>query len=77
MFKTALWQALWQSDCRILESTISQVKTDELTWFQACRFKFKKPKRWFENFCIGVIKNVYDQSKLEILKLAMSQEKQG
>ena len=29
--------ALSQSDCRILESIIFQIRNDESTWFLACR----------------------------------------
>ena len=33
-------KALVQSDCRIPESTISQVRINESTWFLACRYRF-------------------------------------
>ena len=35
---------LGQSDCRIFESTISQVRIDESAWLLACRYRFKKQK---------------------------------
>ena len=39
-----------QSDSKILKSTIFQVRIDELTWFLACKYRFKKLKRLFVNF---------------------------
>ena len=41
--------ALSQLECRIL-TAISQEKNDESTWSVACRYRFKKRKRWFVNF---------------------------
>ena len=42
--------AFRQSDYRILESTIFQVRIDESISFLACRYRFEKPKRWFVKF---------------------------
>ena len=41
--------ALNQPDCNILKSALSQEKLDESTWYEACRYRFKKRKRWFVN----------------------------
>ena len=42
--------ALGESDSRILESTLSQVRIDETMWFLACRYRYKKRKMWFASF---------------------------
>ena len=44
--------ALTQSDCKIYKLAILQEKLDELTWFLASRYRFKKHRKWFVNFNI-------------------------
>ena len=70
-----------QSDYRILELTISQVKIDESGWFLACRYKSRmfgdQRVRWFVSFKLDLVKTALGQSNFEILKSDRSQEQQG
>ena len=56
-----------QSDCKILKTTITQVRIDESTRFLACRIdRFKKRKRWFVNFKLGMFKKACSQLNFEV-----------
>ena len=41
---------------RTQKLTLSQKWTDEINWFFACWYKFKKAKSWFNDFWVGLVK---------------------
>ena len=41
---------------RALKLTLSQKWTDEINWFFACWYKFRKAKSWFNDFWMGLLK---------------------
>ena len=47
----------WPFSHWILNSAVSQEWVDELSWFFACWYKFRKAKNYFNNFWVVVVKN--------------------
>ena len=41
-----------------LKSAVSQEWIDEMCWFFACWYKFRKAKSYFNNYWVGMVKNV-------------------
>ena len=63
-----------QSGHGILKLTVSQNWTDEIYWFFACWYKFRKAKSYCNDSRVSVVKNGYDVLDHETLKSAVSEE---
>ena len=78
MVKTCSWDvvqnALCQSDCSIFKRTKSPEQINEITWYFACWYQFKKIKFWLIIFWVEMVENVCGQSGYETLKLNVSQQ---
>ena len=59
--------ALVQWNCRILESTISQVRIEISSWLLPWRYRNEKCKRWCGIFSLGLFKKYLGQSHLRFL----------
>ena len=46
--------------CGTLKSAVSQEWIDELGWFFACWYKFRKVKSYFNNYWEGIVENGRD-----------------
>ena len=66
--------ALGQPDCNILKSTIFLEKTDEISWFFVCWYKYIKINSWLENCWVYFVKKECGHSGHGSQKLAVSQE---
>ena len=66
--------AVCQSDCSVFKWTKSLEQINEIAWFFACWYQFKKNKFWSITFLVGMAKNECGQSGYETLKLNVSQE---
>ena len=42
---------------RTLKFAVSQEWIDEMSWFFACWYKFRKAKSYFNNYWVGMVKN--------------------
>ena len=40
-----------------LKSAVSQEWVDQMSWFFACWYKFRKAKSYFNNYRVGMVKN--------------------
>ena len=49
-----------QSGHRTLKLTVSQKWADGIKGFFSFRYEFRKAKSWFNDFCVGVVKNGHD-----------------
>ena len=57
-----------------LKSTWSQEWIDELSWFFACWYKFRKAKSNFDNLWVGMVENGRGLLVHGIVKSGVSQE---
>ena len=64
--------AAGQSDCRIVNSTISPQQNDEKAWFFAWSYKLNEIKSCFKNIGVGMVVNGCKHSGPRTLKLAVS-----
>ena len=57
-----------------LKLTESQKLTVGINFFFACWYKFRKAESWFNDFCVGGVKNVHGLLAHDTLKFTLSQE---
>ena len=65
--------ALCQSDCSIFTKMKSQEQINQIAWFFAYWYQFKKIK-FSSMFWVGMVKNASSQSGYETLKFSITQE---
>lgn len=57
---------------RTLNLAVSRKEIDKINWVFVCCYKFRKVKIYFDNFCLGVVKNVRGHIDHRTVKLVVS-----
>ena len=55
-----------------IKYAVSQEWIDEMNWFFACSYKFRKAKSYFDNYWVGMVRNGQGLLDLETLKSGVS-----
>ena len=55
-----------------LKSALSQELIDEMSWFFACWYKFRKVNSYFDNYWVGIVKNEWGLIDHRALKSGVS-----
>ena len=69
------WVVMVRNECSqsghgILNLVVSQARIDEMNWFFACWWKFRKANSYFNDFWVDMVKNRHGHLIHEILKSA-------